>query len=74
MKKFQELEVRYNALMKETTALVNFILKIRRKCETESLWLIASHDPHKPLVTEEQQGPLVSKLFEMTESLKKKIK
>ena len=74
MNKYAELEQRHNALIKEVNGLLNYMLKIKRKCEAENMWLIASFDPYKPLTTEQQQGPMISRMFEMVTELKKKLK
>ena len=71
---FQDLSEKHDLLLAETRTLVNYLLRIRRKCETESLWLIASRDPYKPLETEHQQGPMISRLFVLAQELKRKIK
>lgn len=71
---FTNLQEDYDELLSQTRVLVNHLLRIRRKCENESLWLIASMDPYKPLETEHQQGALVTKLFVLTQELKRKIK
>ena len=72
--KYQALQVDHEDLQKEIRLLVNYILKIKKRCESESLWLIASHDPYKPLIEEEQQGPLITKLYQMVVELKRKFK
>ena len=71
---FQDLSEKYDELLLDTRSLVNYLLRIRRKCENESLWLMASCDPHKPLETEHQQGPMITKLFVLAHELKRKIK
>jgi hypothetical protein len=57
-------------LTKEMRTLLNHIMLINRKCKENGLWLSAGHDPYKPLTDEEQQGPLVTKLFELTKNLR----
>jgi hypothetical protein len=71
--KYMELKADYDVLRKESKSLVNYILRIRKKCETNNLWLMASYDPHKDMIPEEQQGPMITKLFDMVQSIKKKI-
>ena len=68
------LKLSNDELRKDIRILVNYILRIRKKCENESLWLIASKDPYKPLDTEHQQGEMIGHLYEMTFELKKRIK
>jgi len=72
--KYHELETQYMELVKDSRALVNYILRIKKKCESEHLWLMASMDPHKELTTEQQQGPMVNKMFDLVQELKKKLK
>jgi hypothetical protein len=74
LKDYQLLKVSNDDLRKTTRILVNYILRIRKKCENENLWLIASKDPYKPLDTEHQQGEMVGNLYYMTSELKKRIK
>jgi hypothetical protein len=74
LKDYQLLKVSHDDLRKTTRILVNYILRIRKKCENENLWLIASKDPYKPLDTEHQQGEMVGNLYNMTSELKKRIK
>ncbi len=72
--KYDLIALRHAELVKESRSLVNYIMRIRKKCENERLYLIASHDPYKPLTTEDQQGPMVTRLFEMVTEMKKKLK
>jgi hypothetical protein len=72
--KYMELEAKYNILHKESKSLVNYILRIKKKCESNNLWLMASHDPYKELKPEEQQGPMITRLFDMVQTVKKKLK
>ncbi len=71
--KYSELKEQHDELVKESRALVNFILRIQKKCTNADLWLMASIDPYRPLETDIQQGPMITKLFEMTHELKRKI-
>jgi hypothetical protein len=68
------LKLVHEDLRKESRSLVNYILRIRKKCENEHLWLMASRDPYKELTNEQQQGPLITKMFEMVQNVKRKIK
>lgn len=75
--KYEELLSKYNdheEFEREVRSLLNYILRIKRKCENENLWLMASMDPHKDLLTEQQQGPMISRMFEMILEIKKKWK
>ena len=71
--RIKEIENKYDELLKETKSLLSHIQKIKRKCENENLWLMAGLDPYKPLIPEEQQGPMVTKLFGLVTILKKKV-
>lgn len=57
-------------MIKEVRTLLNHIMLINRKCKDNGLWLMAGYDPYKDLTDEEQQGPLVSKLFDLTKNLR----
>jgi len=72
--KYKTLRKHCDDLEKDTRVLTNYLLRIKRKCEAENLWLMASMDPHKSLVESEQQGPMISKMFKMVINLKRKIK
>jgi hypothetical protein len=74
LEEFQDLSDKYDLLLSESRTLVNYLLRIRRKCENESLWLMASCDPYKPLETEHQQGAMITRLFVLAQELKRKIK
>lgn len=60
-------------LIKEVRALLNHITLIGRKCKDSGVWLSAGIDPYKDLTAEAQQGPLVTKLFEMTQNLRQQL-
>lgn len=60
-------------ILKQARVLINHIMLIKRKCKEHNLWLQAGHDPYKPLTDEEQQGPLVTKLFDLTANLRQRI-
>lgn len=60
-------------LIKEVRALLNHITLIGRKCKDSGAWLSAGIDPYKELNDEAQQGPLVTKLFEMTKNLRQQL-
>lgn len=57
-------------LIKEVRALLNHITLIGRKCQDSGVWLSGGVDPYKLLTDEDQQGPLVTKLFDMTQKLR----
>ena len=57
-------------IIKEIRTLLNHISLISRKCKENNVYLSAGIDPYKPLTDEEQQGPLVTKLFELTKNLR----
>lgn len=59
--------------IKEFRVLLNHIMLIQRKCRENNMWLSAGCDPYKPLTDEEQQGPLVTKMFEMTKKLRQRL-
>ena len=58
---------------KEVKQLVNLILSIERRCKTENVFLQATVDPYKDFDPEAQQGPLVTKLFQMAKDMKKQL-
>lgn len=60
-------------ILNEVRTLLNHIMLINRKCKEKNLWLGASFDPYKPLTDEAQQGPLVTKLFEMTKNIRQRL-
>lgn len=60
-------------LIKEVRALLNHITLIGRKCQDSGVWLSAGIDPYKELTAEDQQGPLVTKLFEMAQNLRQQL-
>lgn len=60
-------------IIKEVRALLNHINFIQRKCRDSGLWLSAGIDPYKELTDEDQQGPMVNKLFEMTQNLRQQL-
>jgi hypothetical protein len=68
------LKHQHDDLKKNVRILINYILRIRKKCENENLWLMATRDPYKPLDTEHQQGEMVGFLYHKTSELKKRIK
>jgi hypothetical protein len=67
------VEVKNEQAVKELRALLNLIYQIQRKCKAEGLWLSAGADPYKEHTDEAQQGPLVTKLLEMTKKLRKEL-
>jgi hypothetical protein len=71
--KYQKLKEQNDTITKETKTLVNHLLRIRKKCSENNLWLMASCNPHQPLEDNQQQGPLVTKLFDMANKLKDKL-
>ena len=58
---------------KEVKALINLILSIERRCKNENVFLQATVDPYKEFDPEAQQGPLVTRLFQMAKDMKKQI-
>ncbi|HYT46017.1 MAG TPA: hypothetical protein VEP90_27055 [Methylomirabilota bacterium] len=72
--KYTELKANHDVLRKESKSLVNYILRIKKKCELNNLWLMASHDPYKKPNPEEQQGPMITKLFDIVQTIKKRLK
>jgi hypothetical protein len=72
--KYENLIMEHVTVIKDARALINLVLRIKRRCEAESMWLGASRDPYLPLTTEDQQGPLITKLYEMVQELKRKLK
>jgi hypothetical protein len=61
------------SIVKDFRALLNHVMMIQRKCKENNLWLIMGNDPYKNLTDEEQQGPMVAKLFDMTKNLRKSL-
>jgi hypothetical protein len=74
LSKYNVLRLDYEDLKKNSRILTNFILRIKKKCDHENLYLAAGLDPHKPLDAESQQGPLITRLYELTQELKKGFK
>ena len=60
-------------LTKDIRTLLNHISLIERKCRENGLFLSAGIDPYKPLDNVSQQGPMVTKLFELTKNLRTKL-
>lgn len=58
---------------KDIKALINLILSIERRCKNENLFLQATIDPYKDHTSEAQQGPLVTRLFDLAKTMKKAI-
>ena len=59
---------------KRLKALNQHLSKIKKKCKTSGIWLSAGYDPLKNPTDEEQQGPLINKLYELIDDNKKFLK
>jgi hypothetical protein len=57
--------------LKRLKALTAHITKIRKTCKSKGLWFSASFDALRPPTDEAQQGPMVTKLFELVDDNKK---
>jgi len=60
-------------ITKQTRNLLNLIMLIQRKCRENNLWLGAGCDPYKEMTDEDQQGPLVTKMYAMVKELRKNL-
>lgn len=54
--------------------LIQYINRIRKKCKTNGLWLSANFDALKEPTDTQQQGPMITKLFEMVDDNKKYLR
>lgn len=71
--KYQKLLLEHEALVKDSKSLVNHLIRIRKKCSENNLWLMASCNPHVALEDDLQQGPMVTKLYELSDKLKERL-
>ena len=60
-------------LVKDTRTLVNLILSIQRRAKAEGLWLSSGRDPYLEQTDEAQQGPLVTKMYDLARGLRKEL-
>lgn len=71
--KYQRLLKEHNSLNRDVKVLLNHLTRIKKKCSDNNLWLMGSCNPHLPLVDDQQQGPMVTKLFDLANKLKDKM-
>lgn len=72
--KYIKFKTKYESLEKDIVRLLNQIKKIKRKLAREKLWLGAVYDPYRLATDAEQQGPLITEMFEIIDILKEKVK
>lgn len=65
---------REEILQKELKALTNHILRIKKECEAQQMWLSLGRTKGLPLDVDHQQGPMVTKLFTLAEKAKEVVK
>jgi len=66
--------IKEDEALKRLKILTLQINKIRKKCKTNGLWLSASFDALMPATDEAQQGPMITKLFEIVDDNKKYLR
>lgn len=69
---YEKLKEANKTLKKKYTMaleLSDLILTLKRKCDNQGIWLSAGLDVTKPLVAESQQGPMITKLYELAEQI-----
>ncbi len=66
--------MRENEALKKLKSLTLHLSKIKKKCQTNGLWLSAGFDGLKDPTDEAQQGPMITKLFRQLEEAKEYLK
>jgi hypothetical protein len=66
--------MRENEALKKLKSITLQLSKIRKKCQTNGLWLSAGFDGLKDSTDEAQQGPMITKLFQQLDEAREYLK